>query len=169
MRPPEVATRHAQLDDAEAIAAAHLDSIRSLGAAFYPPHIVEAWSSGLTPGLYVAAMSAGEAFFIATGVLDGKPAVLGFATHRVDDDRDGASVYVRGAVARRGIGTALLRLAEAHARERGAATIQIQASLAGVPFYKANGFEELGPGDALLLSGHSMPCVFMRKRLDDVR
>ena len=43
--------------------------------------------------------------------------------------------------------------------------IQIQASLAGVEFYKANGFEELGRGDALLMSGQSMPCVFMRKIL----
>ena len=92
-------------------------------------------------------------------------AVLGFATHRVDDDQDGASVYVRGCATRRGIGTALLQLAEDHARSHGAKTIQIQASLAGVEFYKANGFEELGRGEARLMSGHSMPCVFMSKTL----
>jgi len=49
-------------------------------------------------------------------------------------------------VARRGIGTALLRFAEDHARTHGAKAIAIQASLAGVGFYKANGFEELGRG-----------------------
>jgi GNAT superfamily N-acetyltransferase len=74
-------------------------------------------------------------------------------------------VYVRGRAVRRGIGTALLRLAEDHARAHGAKSIQIQASFAGVDFYKANGFEELGRGEARLLSGHSMPCVFMRKTL----
>lgn len=161
----DVQTRRAGAADAEAIALAHADSIRSIGPRFYPWEVVQAWGSGLTPDLYIRAMAGGEAFFIATGELDGQTAVLGFATHRVDDDQDGASVYVRGRAARRGIGTALLRLAEDRARAHGAKTIQIQASLAGVEFYKANGFEELGRGEARLLSGHSMACVFMRKTL----
>jgi GNAT superfamily N-acetyltransferase len=161
----DVQTRLAHSEDAGAIALAHLDSIRSIGPAFYSPNVIEAWSAGLTPDVYVKAMEDGEAFFIATGHLDGEPAVLGFSTHRVDDAQDGPSVYVRGRAARQGIGTALLRLAEAHALAHGATSIQIQASLAGVEFYKANGFEELGRGQALLLSGQSMPCVFMRKVL----
>ncbi len=163
--PAEVQTRRAHPDDAEAIALAHLDSIRSIGPAFYPPDVVDAWASGLTPDIYVKAMEGGEAFFIATGPLDGRSVVLGFSTHRVDDAQDGISVYVRGGAARHGIGTALLRLAEAHARESGATSIHIQASVAGVEFYKANGFEEIGHAKALLLSGRSMPCVFMRKPL----
>jgi GNAT superfamily N-acetyltransferase len=130
--------------------------------------VVEAWASGLTPDVYVKAMAGGEAFFVATGYILGEPAVLGFSTHRVDDARDGTSVYVRGEAARRGIGTALLRLAEEHALAHGATSIHIQASLAGVEFYKANGFDELGRGEALLISGQSMPCVFMRKVLTGV-
>lgn len=162
---PRIDTRRADPRDAEAILRAHLDSIRSIGPSFYPPEIVEAWGAGLTPNVYVKAMEGGEAFFVATGQIDGEDAVLGFATHRVDDAEDGASVYVRGIATRRGIGTALLRLAEAHARAHGATRIQIQASLAGVAFYKANGFEELERGEARLMSGRSMPCVLMRKRL----
>ncbi len=161
----EIQTRQAHPGDAEAIALAHLDSIRSIGPAFYQPDMIKAWTAGLTPDIYVKAMEGGEAFFIATGHIDGEPVVLGFSTHRVDDAQDGASVYVRGKAARRGIGTALLRLAEEHALAQGATSIQIQASLAGVEFYKANGFEELGHGQALLMSGQSMPCVFMRKLL----
>jgi GNAT superfamily N-acetyltransferase len=111
-----IQVRRADPSDAEAIALAHVDSIRSIGPAHYSPDVVEAWGSGLTPDIYVNAMEGGEAFFIATGELDGRTVVLGFSTHRVDDDQDGASVYVRGAAARRGIGTALLRLAEDHAR-----------------------------------------------------
>jgi putative acetyltransferase len=163
-----VQTRRAHPEDAEAIASAHLDSIRSIGPAFYSPDVVEAWSSGLTPDIYVKAMEGGEAFFIATGHVDGEPAVLGFSTHRVDDAQDGASVYVRGVAARRGIGTELLRLAEEHAIAHGATRIQIQASLAGVDFYSANGFDEIGRGEALLLSGRSMPCVLMEKLLAHV-
>lgn len=165
MSPDEIAFRRADPADAEDIAAAHTDSIRSIGPAFYPPDIVEAWGARLTPDIYVKAMEGGEVFFIATGEIDDKPAVLGFATHRVDDERDGTSVYVRGCVARRGVGTALLRLAEQHAIAHGATSIHIQASLAGAEFYKANGFEELGRGEAVLSSGRAMPCVFMRKRL----
>lgn len=161
----DVRIRPAQPADAEAITLAHLDSIRSLGPAFYPSGVVDIWSAGLTADVYLNAMSGGEAFFVAIGTLDGEIAVLGFSTHRVDDAQDGASVYVRGRAARRGIGTLLLQQAEAHARNHGASSLQIQASLAGVEFYKANGFEELGRGQAELLSGHSMPCVFMRKWL----
>jgi GNAT superfamily N-acetyltransferase len=127
--------------------------------------VIKAWAAGLTPDIYIHAMNAGEVVFVAIGEIDGQPAVLGFATHRVDDMQDGASVYVRGAATRRGIGTALLRLAEEDARASGATTINIQASLAGIAFYKANGFEELRHGEASLMSGSSMPCVFMQKRL----
>ena len=163
--PGDVRVRPATPADAQAITLAHLDSIRSLGPAFYPSDVVEAWSAGLRPDIYVTAMDGGEAFFVATGTLDGELTVLGFSTHRVDDGQDGASVYVRGRAARRGIGALLLRHAEEHARAHGANSLQIQASLAGVAFYKANGFEECGRGEAALLTGQSMPCVFMRKLL----
>lgn len=159
-----IETRPATEEDAAAIAAAHIDSIRALGPQFYPPDVVDAWSEGLTADIYAKAMRAGEAFFIATGRVDGEHVVLGFATHRVDDEQDGASVYVRGRAARQGIGTALLRLAEQHACAHGATSIQIQASLAGVPFYKANGFEELERSEAVLMSGKTMACVLMRKK-----
>lgn len=161
----QFATRRATEADAPAIASAHIDSIRSLGPTFYPLDIVEAWGAGLTPDVYVNAMRAGEVFFLAEGLLAGTWVVLGFATHRVDDDQDGASVYVRGAAARQGIGSALLHLALEHARAHGARSIQIQASLAGVEFYRANGFETLGRGEAVLMTGRSMACEFMRKVL----
>lgn len=161
----EFETRRAAEADADAIGSAHIDSIRTLGSAFYSAEVVEAWCEGLTAEVYVNAMRAGEAFFIATGPIGGTAVVLGFATHRVDDDQDGTSVYVRGAVARQGIGSVLLRLAEQRARAHGAKSIQIQASLAGVEFYRANGFESLGGGEAVLMTGRSMRCEFMRKNL----
>lgn len=144
---------------------AHIDSIRSLGPAFYPPDVVQAWCEGLTTDTYLSAMRAGEAFFIAIGLLDEDLAVLGFSTHRVDDDQDGTSVYVRGRAARQRIGSALLKLAEEHARSHGATSIQIQASLAGVEFYRAHGFDALGRGQTVLMSGQSMACELMRKEI----
>lgn len=161
----EYTIRRANPSDADDIAIAHRDSIRSVGPRFYPSDVVEDWGEGLTPDIYVKAMEGGEVFFIAIGQIDDAPAVLGFATHRIDDTRDGGSVYVRGAATRRGIGSDLLRMVEAHAVAKGATSIQVEASLAGVEFYKANGFEEIGRGDTLLMSGRPIGCVFMRKTL----
>ena len=161
----EYKIRRAHPSDAGDIAAAHIDSIRSVGPQFYPAGVVEDWSEGLTPDIYVKGMEGGEVFFIAIGQIGDAPAVLGFATHRIDDTRDGGSVYVRGVVARRGIGSALLQAVEAHAIGQGATSIHVEASLAGVEFYKANGFEEIGRGETLLMSGRPIDCVFMRKTL----
>jgi putative acetyltransferase len=163
--PAGVSIRQATEADAAAIADAHAESIRTIGPRFYPQDVIAVWGEALTPDLYANAMRGGEAFFIATSTAGGEQVVLGFATHRRDDDQDGTSVYVRGRASRRGIGTALLQRAEQHARLQGATSIAIQASLAGVEFYKANGYEELGRGEAVLTTGKSMPCVYMRKQL----
>jgi ribosomal protein S18 acetylase RimI-like enzyme len=161
-----VEMRQATPADAPAMAEAHVDSICTLGPAFYSAPLVEAWGAGITPEMYVRAMQEGEVFFIALGAIDGEPAVLGFASHRPDGGDDSASCYVRGSAARQGIGSALWRTAEAHARSRGTEVITIQASLAGVAFYRAHGFVEIGTEDARLQTGALIPCVVMRKRLD---
>ncbi|MCI0719067.1 MAG: GNAT family N-acetyltransferase [Acidobacteria bacterium] len=163
---PDFELRCARPSDADDIAVAHRDSIRSIGPGFYPPEVVGAWAAGLTGDVYVKAMEGGEVFFIAIGAIDRTPAVLGFASdYLIEDARYGTSVYVRGAAARRGIGSALLRLAEADAIAKGATSIHVEASLAGVEFYKANGFEEVARGETRLMSGRPIACVFMRKPL----
>lgn len=162
----EFEMRRAHPSDADALAEAHRDSIRSIGPSFYPPNVVDDWEEGLTADVYVKAMEGGEVFFIAVGERRGEPVVLGFATdYRIDDVQHGTSVYVRGDAARRGIGTALFELAEAEARAKGATSIHVAASLAGVEFYRANGFEELTRGETRLMSGRPIACVFMRKLL----
>jgi putative acetyltransferase len=160
----ELETRRAHPPDVDAIADAHLDSIRSLGAKYYPPNVAAAWEEGLTGDLYRKAMEGGEVFFIATGKVAGTALVLGFASdYCIDGSKHGTSVYVRGIAARRGIGSALLQLAEAHAVAGGATSICIEASLAGVEFYKRNGYTEAGRGESRLMSGQAIACVFMRK------
>lgn len=166
MKIAQFETRRAHRSDADDIAVAHRDSIRSVGPKFYPTNVVDDWEEGLTGDVYVKAMEGGEVFFIATGEIDGKAAVLGFATdYCVDGSEHGTSVYVRGIAVRRGIGSALFRLVEAHAVANGATSIHVEASLAGVEFYKANGFVEVGRGETRLMSGRPIACVFMRKTL----
>jgi ribosomal protein S18 acetylase RimI-like enzyme len=144
------------------MAVAHRDSISTIGSQFYPPDTVAAWAAGLSADVYVNAMAGGEVFFIAN---DGHEDVLGFSSHRVDGAVHGTSVYVRGLAARRGIGSSLFQLAEADAIAAGASSLEIDASLAAVQFYRAHGFEEIGRGEHELPSGQRMECVFMRKEL----
>jgi GNAT superfamily N-acetyltransferase len=173
------AIRRAGEGDANAIAAAHRDSIESIGPRFYPADVVRDWGGAIDAGIYVNAMAAGEVFFVAVAsTIDGDE-VLGFSAHhatdgqRTDgqhtDGQHGVAVYVRGIAARRGIGSALLRSAESSAAAAGASTVQLDASLAAVDFYKVNGFAETGRGVHRLRSGRTMACVFMRKDLRDSR
>jgi TRAP-type transport system periplasmic protein len=157
--------RRAGLADVDEIAAAHLDSIRSIGPRYYDAAIVSHWGAQVKGDLYVNAMARGEVFWIAIGELGDRPAVLGFSSHRIDENDHGVAVYVRGKPARHGIGSALLRSAEAAAIAAGATSIHLDASLAAVEFYKANGFDEVGRGEHRLWSGLPMACVFMRKNL----
>ena len=157
--------RRAGLADVHGIAAAHLDSIRSLGALHYDAAIVSDWCARIEGGLYARAMARGEVFFIAVGKVGDTPEVLGFSSHRIDGDVHRTAVYVRGKAARLGIGSALFRLAEADAIATGATGIHVDASLAAVEFYTANGFAEVGRGEHQLPSGRPMACVFMRKTL----
>jgi GNAT superfamily N-acetyltransferase len=162
----EFAARRATESDADAMAEAHRDSIRAIGPRFYPAKVVDDWCSGIDGALYVDAMARGEVFFVATGTIDGRDVVFGFASdYRIEGTQHGTSVYVRGAVARHGVGSALLGLAERHGRERGARTIRIEASLAGVEFYQRHGYVELSRGETRLRSGKAIAVVFMEKRL----
>jgi ribosomal protein S18 acetylase RimI-like enzyme len=163
-------TRRAEPSDADSIDEAHRDSVWSIGPRFYPPNVVHDWGEGLTGDVYVKAMERGELFFIATGEIDGKAAVLGFATdYSIDGAEHGTSVYVRGSASRHGIGSALFRLAEARAVADGATSIKVEASRAGEEFYRANGFVEMSRGGTRLMSGRLITCVFMHKALVPVR
>ena len=162
----KAAIRRATPTDAARIADAHRDSIQSIGSAFYPPSVVAAWQNGLGPELYVNAMERGEVFFIAEHQVVDDAEVLGFASdYPIEGAQHGVSAYVRGRAARHGIGSALLRLAEADARDKGAMVIRIEASLAAVEFYRANGYVEIGHGHIRLTSGQPIACAFMKKDL----
>ena len=161
------AIRRAELADARALADAHRDSIESIGPAFYEADVVRNWCAHILPEMYVKAMAQGVVFYLALGDSGGVPdpekQVLGFSSHQVEGGQHRTAVYVRGRAARRGIGSALFKAAEAHAVASGAHSIHVAASLAAVSFYKANGFEEIDGGEHQLPSGRRMACVFMRK------
>jgi GNAT superfamily N-acetyltransferase len=154
--------RPATSADAAGIAGAHVDSIRSLGPSAYDRELVADWGAPRTADRYLLAMTRGERFFVA---VDDHGKILGFAAHRVEAGDHRIAVYVRGAVGRSGIGSALLAAAEAVARTAGATAIDVDASLVAVQFYAANGFLTLEPATHALRSGRPMACVRMTKPL----
>lgn len=72
--------RQAERSDVNEIAAAHRDSIQSIGPAYYSDDVVAWWQEAIEGQLYLKAMEGGEVFFIALGDVDGRRAVLGFAS-----------------------------------------------------------------------------------------
>lgn len=156
--------RVATAADVGSLADTHRDSIRSLGAAYYPEPIVDAWVAGVQPDLYLRAMDRGEVFFVAIGGAARERLVLGFSSdYVIRGTTHGTCAYVRSIAARKRIASRLLAMAESFGISRGATDVQIEASLGAVDFYRVNGFVETGRGDVSLPSGFRMPCVFMRK------
>jgi putative acetyltransferase len=157
--------RPATAADAGLLAAVHAESISTLGARAYPAEVVAEWMRPCAPQRYLDQMVRGETYFLAEED-GGADRVLGFSSHRVEGGKHRTAVYVAERCARGGVGSALFRAAEAAARAAGATEVEVSASVGAVGFYRANGFEELGPGEHRLRSGRgSMACVFMRKRL----
>ncbi|HEY3757643.1 MAG TPA: GNAT family N-acetyltransferase [Opitutaceae bacterium] len=154
--------RRVEVADADAIAAVHVASIRSVGARGYPPEIVNEWGAPRDGRRYREAMQAGKIYFLAIR----GAAVLGFASWRTTEDgQHRIAVYIDGRATRQGAGTALYRAAEGVAALHGATEIHVDASLAAIDFYLANGFEKQRAGEHPLASGARMACVFMQKRI----
>lgn len=84
---------------------------------------VESWAAGLAPERYVEAMSAGGETFIVAVAPDG--ALAGFCSFKGDEVK---GLYVAPDWARRGVGSALLRQAEATIGAGGHRLIHIVAS-----------------------------------------
>jgi GNAT superfamily N-acetyltransferase len=158
--------RRATESDVDGMADAHRESIVQLGSEYYERAIVNEWAGVVNRRLYLDAMGRGEVFFIAVQEMAGHPMVLGFSSdYVISGTTHGTSVYVRRVAARRRVGSRLLALAESFGRSRGATSVQIEASLGAVEFYKRHGFVETARGDVTLSSGFRMPCVFMSKEL----
>ena len=153
--------RRAEDVDAEQIAAAHVDSIHSLGGKFYDAEVIGDWGAPRDGQRYQQAMQQGQVFFVAVA----RDRVIGFSSYRVEGGKHRTAVYVRGDSARHGVGTALFNAVEGAAREHGAREIHVAASLVAVDFYRKCGFVDLKRGWHTLASGVTMECVFMLKTL----
>jgi len=87
---------------------------------------------------------------------------------QLDPATDAARVramYTNPAFARRGVGRLILSLCEAAAAAEGFARVQLMATLAGEPLYRACGYQVIERGAAAPVNGVAVPLVLMGKTL----
>ncbi len=154
-------------------------SARGLSAGHYTPAQVEGALAGafgvdtglIRDGTYWLAEQGGR--FLACGgwsrqrALYGSDALHGDgpAGFRVpgQDPALVRAVFVHPDAARRGIGRCLVGIAELEARANGFTTLELMATLPGVPLYVALGYHPQGEATHPLPDGSPLPLVPMRK------
>ncbi len=152
--------RPARPEDAAAMLDVHREAILSKAAGHYSQVSLDGWALGRTPERMARfeKQIADPAFVILVAEAAGK--LVGFAV-AVPSSNELRSLYVEpNAVGQ--VGGALLGEIEARAFET-SPVLTCDASLNAVGFYRAHGYTEEGPGDHVLRSGVSIPCVRMRK------
>lgn len=138
--------REAAPPDADAVLEVHRAAIEELGPEGYDDEEVAAWAAGRSADDY--EFDDPDRYFVVAEV-DGEIRGFGILTLTarehltVDVDAEVTGVYVHPDVARRGVGTALLEHLERRARERGATSLGLWASLNAVPFYERRGYERV--------------------------
>lgn len=174
--------RPATTDDLDAIRALIVASMRGLSDGFYTPAQVE---SGLrhvygpdtqliADGTYFVIEDEGTVVAAAgwsrRATLYGGDQAKAGPDALLDPSRDPARIrafYVAPTHARRGLGRRLLEHCAAAAGAEGFTTLELMATLPGVPLYAACGFTALEWIDPIQPDGVAIPFVRMRRAVRD--
>jgi putative acetyltransferase len=158
--------RRGVLVDARAILEAHRSAVRGTASAYYSQAIIDEWGAvDIAPERitnFERQIERGEEVIVVAVVSTGH--VIGFGSI-VPSNSELRAVYVAAEFGRRGVGRAILRQLETLARDAGVNELSMDASINAVPFYTANGFISLGPGEHPMPSGNRMACMRMSKSL----
>jgi GNAT superfamily N-acetyltransferase len=177
---PHFTHRLAQADDIPAIAALMERAIAQLQTAFLSPEQIAASAESM--GLDTQLIADRTYFAIEdSGVLAGcggwsRRATLYGGNHAADlrDDRlldpthEAARVramYTEPAYVRRGVGRLILILCEEAARAEGFTRLELMATAAGEPLYKACGYHVIERAQRLSANGVAVPGAVMGKSL----
>jgi putative acetyltransferase len=153
-------------DDALAILEAQRSAIRQTAVSAYSPAIIDEWAPAVIVRERVETfqrwIERGEELIVVAMEPAGK--IIGFGSI-VPTSSELRAVYVDAAYGGQGVGRALLARLEELARDAALTELRMDASINAVPFYEANGFISLEPGEHIMPSGARMACVRMRKAL----
>ena len=182
----EFALRKAILADVPALAALIDASVRQLQARDYTPAQIEE-SLKSVYGVDTQLIADGTYFVVET--MAGDPLVLGcggwsmrqtlyggdqFHSRQdslLDPRRDAARIrafFVHPGWARRGIGALILQACESAAVAAGFTSLEMGATLTGVPFYLAKGYSRAESLDVPMPSGETLPIVRMCKTVREL-
>lgn len=162
---PRYRLRAGKPSDAPALFAVHDRAVRVLGRRAYNDSQVESWAHGGGPEHYVEAMlDERETFVVATAaVAMGRcREIVGFCSYKENEVR---ALYVAPDWSRLGLGTALLKRAEAEIAAKGFGKVTIGASLVGLPFYETHGYVVLRHRHWRTRGGLMIPAAEMEKAL----
>lgn len=155
-------------------------SARGLSAGYYSPLEIEAGiryvfgvdSTLIADGTYFVAE--GDRGIVGCGGWSERRTLYGGdqrpmgAPDRLDPSREPARIrafFVAPEASRQGIGRRLLERCEVAARQAGFRTLELMATLPGVPFYAALGFEAVEQVEDVLPNGIGLRFVRMRRAL----
>ena len=172
--------RKATLDDRPALEELIAESARGLSRPYYTDAQVDAAigsafgvdSELIIDGTYFVAESEGEIVgcggWSRRATLFGSDAQPGRRSDLLDPSRDPARIrafFVHPAMARRGIGRAILERCEAEAKANGFRTAELLATLPGHEFYRMLGYEGDERTEYPLPGGLEISFIPMRKSL----
>jgi N-acetylglutamate synthase-like GNAT family acetyltransferase len=176
--------RLAEMRDIPALQALIGDSVRILQASDYSPAQLELAlqtvygvdTQLISDGTYFAAEATEDttACLVGCGGWSKRKTLYGgdHWTQRedalLDPAKDAAKIrafFIHPDWARRGIGGMILERCERAASEAGFHTLEMGATLTGIPFYRANGYLEFERVEVPLGNGLTLPIVRMSKSL----
>lgn len=172
--------RLATPEDRPALEALLERSVRDLSRDYYSPDQIDAALKAIfgidgtliADGTYFAVL-VGDQYAACGGwsrrrTLFGGDQAAGRSADLLDPAVDAAKIrafFVDPAFARRGIASLMMRAAEQAALVEGFTSLELMATLPGVPLYKAMGFVGTGTHDEHLADGSIIPFVPMTKRI----
>jgi len=122
--------------DAEAIARIFYEAVHKLGPAVYSPEQLKAWAPApLEPAQIVARATDGRVLLVAAN-----PDNQALAYGELEPDGHIDHLYCHPSAARQGLATAIYEALERIARERGIATLYVEASELARPLFARHGF-----------------------------
>jgi putative acetyltransferase len=151
--------RKANPEDCEKIYRMHSASIKELCGTHYTSEQIREWTEVLKPDRYIAAMDLFE-FYVA----EDEGEILGLCILDLDKAELNA-LYVAPWAASKGLGKALMGVAEQLARNSRLPQLTLKATLNAVDFYERVGYLRGEADTHVLLSGTELPCVQMKKLL----
>jgi GNAT superfamily N-acetyltransferase len=176
---PALRLRLARPDDMPVLSALMDRAIGELLQAFLPPEGVKASfeimgldTQLIADGTYFVVEEEGEIAgcggWSRRATLFGGDHSAGRDAALLDPATDAARVramYTHPEHARKGVGRMVLDACEAAARAEGFSRVEMAATVGGVPLYRACGYQDIEPFEAVTSMGYRVPLVRMGKGL----